>query len=148
MRPPSRPWATGAVIAVTLAASTGAALAPPPSSPPGTFIAAADPGTAVPDRYIVVLKDTRDLRARGVPPTARNLADTWRLTCESPQACPRFARPLPGPSRRRHRPQARPGVPGTGTGPALCHDVRRALAYDTPAAAWSGPVRVNVTWAV
>lgn len=76
MRRPSRALAAVAVAAATLMATTGAALAQPPTPPPGTFIAA-DPAMAIPDRYIVVLKNTQDLRSRGVAPMARDLAGEY-----------------------------------------------------------------------
>ncbi|WP_433334593.1 S8 family peptidase [Spirillospora sp. CA-294931] len=55
-----------------LTASTGTALAAPPQ---GTLVTAG-PG-AIPNRYIVVLKDTRSLRSDGVAPTARGLAGRY-----------------------------------------------------------------------
>ncbi|GAA3197887.1 hypothetical protein GCM10010486_79460 [Nonomuraea roseoviolacea subsp. carminata] len=76
MRRLSHPLAIGALAAATLAASTGTALAEPPSPTPGT-IRAADPGLAVQDHYIVVLKDTRGLRSRGVEPSAKDLTDRY-----------------------------------------------------------------------
>ncbi|MFD9941232.1 S8 family serine peptidase [Nonomuraea sp. NPDC059023] len=60
-------------LAVAAAAvPSGVAHADPP---PGRLVAA-DPAVAIPDRYIVILKSTADLRG-GVPPVARRLAERY-----------------------------------------------------------------------
>ncbi|MFF5204489.1 S8 family serine peptidase [Streptosporangium sp. NPDC000396] len=72
----TRPLAAGVMMAAALATPTGVALAEPTPPPPGKILKA-DPTTAIPGRYIVVLKNTDDLRTRGVAPEARTLAEEY-----------------------------------------------------------------------
>src|SRR5262249_28159549 len=74
----SRPYAA-AVLAVLAVCVAVVAVGPAnPATAAAGDIRGTDSGAAIPDQYLVVLKDTATMRANGMAASARSLVDTYR----------------------------------------------------------------------